>query len=195
MLLRSFAALSVVTTAVSSTWISTTNSTNSSGNGIIIAPCDSPIFCQGELLKAVELARPFTDSKTFVDLPTIRPVDEVLAAFANLTKPLSNNTELQTFLSENFGQAGTEVVASNRSLTANATFLANVNSTIVSDFVSQVIDIWPSLTREYAPRQLCDGCASSFLPLNHTFVVAGVGRFFEIYYCTSFPFEDDALTV
>jgi alpha,alpha-trehalase len=37
-------------------------------NGSVIAPCDSPIYCHGELLKAIELARPFTDSKTFVDM-------------------------------------------------------------------------------------------------------------------------------
>lgn len=37
-------------------------------NGSVIAPCDSPIYCYGDLLKEIELARPFEDSKTFVDL-------------------------------------------------------------------------------------------------------------------------------
>lgn len=37
-------------------------------NGSIIAPCDSPIYCHGEILTEIELARPFTDSKTFVDM-------------------------------------------------------------------------------------------------------------------------------
>jgi len=37
-------------------------------NGSVTAPCDSPIYCQGEILKAIELAQPFTDSKTFVDM-------------------------------------------------------------------------------------------------------------------------------
>jgi alpha,alpha-trehalase len=37
-------------------------------NGSVIAPCDSPIYCYGDLLKEIELARPFSDSKTFVDL-------------------------------------------------------------------------------------------------------------------------------
>lgn len=37
-------------------------------NGSVIAPCDSPIYCQGDLLREIELARPFADSKTFVDL-------------------------------------------------------------------------------------------------------------------------------
>jgi alpha,alpha-trehalase len=37
-------------------------------NGSVIAPCDSPIYCYGDLLHEIELARPFEDSKTFVDL-------------------------------------------------------------------------------------------------------------------------------
>jgi len=37
-------------------------------NGSVIAPCDSPLYCYGEVLKAIELARPFVDSKTFVDM-------------------------------------------------------------------------------------------------------------------------------
>ncbi|KAG5929814.1 hypothetical protein E4U60_007319, partial [Claviceps pazoutovae] len=36
-------------------------------NGSIVAPCDSPIYCHGDILREVELARPFADSKTFVD--------------------------------------------------------------------------------------------------------------------------------
>ena len=37
-------------------------------NGSVIAPCDSPIYCHGDILKEIELAHPFTDSKTFVDM-------------------------------------------------------------------------------------------------------------------------------
>jgi alpha,alpha-trehalase len=37
-------------------------------NGGVIAPCASPLYCQGDVLREIELARPFTDSKTFVDL-------------------------------------------------------------------------------------------------------------------------------
>lgn len=37
-------------------------------NGSVIAPCDSPIYCYGDILREIELARPFSDSKTFVDL-------------------------------------------------------------------------------------------------------------------------------
>lgn len=37
-------------------------------NGSVIAPCESPVYCYGDLLREIELARPFEDSKTFVDL-------------------------------------------------------------------------------------------------------------------------------
>lgn len=37
-------------------------------NGSVIAPCDSPIYCHGDMLKEIQLARPFSDSKTFVDM-------------------------------------------------------------------------------------------------------------------------------
>nr|OQO21604.1 hypothetical protein B0A51_12001 [Rachicladosporium sp. CCFEE 5018] len=136
-----------------------------STNGSVTAPCESPLYCQGEILREIELARPFADSKTYVDLPTIRPIDEVIAAYNQLTKPLSNNTELNDLLTTYFGEAGSD-------------------SALESD-VSQVIDIWPDLTRSYVGGGNCIGCVSSFIPLNRTFVVAG-GRFREPYYWDSF---------
>ncbi|KAF1999679.1 glycoside hydrolase family 37 protein [Amniculicola lignicola CBS 123094] len=155
-------------------------------NGSVIAPCDSPIYCYGDLLREIELARPFEDSKTFVDLPTIRPLDEVLAAFANLSRPIKNNTALNDFLSEYFGEAGSELEeVPHDQLETQPDFLDNVNSSTVVDFVTQVIDIWPELTRRYVGAGNCTGCVDSFIPINRTFVVAG-GRFREPYYWDSF---------
>lgn len=155
-------------------------------NGSDIAPCDSPIYCYGDLLREIELARPFSDSKTFVDLPTIRPLNEVLTAFRNLSRPIQNNTALNTFLTTYFGQAGSELEAlPTAELETQPDFLDSVNSSIVANFTSQVIDIWPDLTRRYIGAGNCTGCVSSFIPVNRTFVVAG-GRFREPYYWDSF---------
>jgi len=155
-------------------------------NGSIIAPCDSPIYCYGDLLREIELARPFADSKTFVDLPTTRPLDEVLAAFAELSRPIENNTALNDFLSEYFGEAGSELEeVPTDELETQPDFLENVNSSVVRDFTRQVIDIWPDLTRRYVGAGNCSECVNSFLPVNRTFVVAG-GRFREPYYWDSF---------
>ncbi|KAI1456949.1 glycoside hydrolase family 37 protein [Annulohypoxylon moriforme] len=155
-------------------------------NGSTISPCDSPLYCQGDVLKQIELAQPFSDSKTFVDLPTKAPLDDVLAAFNKLTKPLSNNTELNNFLSTYFGDAGSELAQVSRDqLETNPAFLEKVNDSVIKQFVQKVIDIWPDLTRTYVGAANCTGCVDSFIPVNRTFVVAG-GRFREPYYWDSF---------
>ncbi|CAG9974334.1 unnamed protein product [Clonostachys byssicola] len=157
-------------------------------NGSVVAPCDSPIYCYGELLKQVELAQPFADSKTFVDMPAIKPLEEIQAAFDKLEKPLSNNTALNNFLDEYFADAGGELIAVPQDqLTTDPVFLNNINDTVIQEFTKKVIDIWPDLTRQYSPSSSsnCTTCPNSFIPVNHTFVVAG-GRFREPYYWDSY---------
>ncbi|KAI1776516.1 glycoside hydrolase family 37 protein [Hypoxylon cercidicola] len=155
-------------------------------NGSAFAPCDSPLYCQGEVLKQIELAQPFSDSKTFVDLPTKAPLDEVLAAFDKLAKPLSNNTELNEFLSTYFGEAGSELAqVPQDDLETDPVFLNNIKDPVIKQYVEKVINIWPDLTRTYVGASNCTGCVNSFIPVNRTFVVAG-GRFRESYYWDSF---------
>lgn len=157
-------------------------------NGSVVAPCDSPIYCHGELLKQVELAQPFSDSKTFVDMPAIKPLEEIQAAFDKLEKPLSNNSALNDFLDEYFADAGGELVAvPEDQLTTDPVFLNRINDTVIQEFTKKVIDIWPDLTRQYSPSSSsnCTSCPNSFIPVNHTFVVAG-GRFREPYYWDSY---------
>jgi len=40
--------------------------------------CTHPIFCEGEVLRSVQLSGIFSDSKTFVDMPLRYDVDVVL---------------------------------------------------------------------------------------------------------------------
>ncbi|KAF4807695.1 Trehalase [Colletotrichum siamense] len=152
-------------------------------NGSDVAPCDSPIYCHGEILKQIQLARPFSDSKTFVDMPAVKTMEEIQAAFDNLTKPLSNNTELLNFIKNNFASAGDELKAVSKDLLRpDPKFLNKINDTVIKEFANKVIDIWSDLTRKYEnPAGNCTNCPTSFIPLNRTFVVAG-GRFREAYY-------------
>ena len=60
-------------------------------------------------------------------------------------------------------------------------FLDTQNDTVIKEFVTKVIDIWPDLTRSYHSADNCTDCPNSFIPVNNTFVVAG-GRFREPYY-------------
>lgn len=119
--------------------------------------------------------------------PTIKPVDEVIASFGKLKQPLSNNSELNAFLTANFAPAGGELEeVPNSELVTNATFLEKVDDAVIREFTEAVIEIWPELTRRYAgARTNCTGCTNSFIPVNRTFVVAG-GRFREPYYWDSY---------
>lgn len=113
-------------------------------------------------------------------------MDEVLAAFSKLTLPLSNNSELNAFLYENFAQAGHELEeVPDSELKTDAKFLDKLEDRTIKEFVGKVIDIWPDLTRRYAGPSNCTECANSFIPVNRTFVVAG-GRFREPYYWDSY---------
>lgn len=156
-------------------------------NGSVIAPCDSPIYCHGDILQDIQLAHPFSDSKTFVDMPAKRPLREIQSAFNNLSKPLTNDSSLQVFLDTYFADAGGELVEVPRSsLTTNPAFVSKLNDTVIRQFVSKVIDIWPDLTRRYSGAVgNCSACPNSFIPVNRTFVVAG-GRFREPYYWDSY---------
>ena len=113
-------------------------------------------------------------------------MNEVIQAFNRLSRPISNNSALNEFLSAYFGEAGSELGAiPNDQLETDPQFLQNISSIDVRSFIRQVIEIWPDLTREYVGAGNCTGCVSSFIPLNRTFVVAG-GRFREPYYWDSF---------
>ncbi|KAG6017945.1 hypothetical protein E4U54_000018 [Claviceps lovelessii] len=156
-------------------------------NGTLVAPCGSPIYCHGDILKEVALARAFSDSKTFVDMPAIKPLKDIQEAFGKLDKPLQDNTALHEFLTANFADAGQELQEVPKSkLTTDAQFLQNLNDAVIKEFVTKVIDIWPHLTRTYSGSGFnCSACPNSFIPINRTFVIAG-GRFREPYYWDSY---------
>ncbi|RDA91077.1 putative trehalase [Ophiocordyceps camponoti-saundersi (nom. inval.)] len=154
-------------------------------NGSIVAPCDSLIYCYGEMLKAIELARPFVDSKTFVDMPAKKPLDEIQAAFDKLPKPLRNDTALNDFLSANFADANGDLLpVPAETLPTDAVFVPRVADVVVREFVEKVIAIWPDLTRVAASND-SEVAEDSLIRVARPFVVAG-GRFREPYYWDSY---------
>lgn len=116
--------------------------------------------------------------------PAIRPLDEIQEAFDKLDKPLTNNSALNDFFATYFAEAGGELQeVPPEDLETDPVFLDAISDPVVRQFTSKVIDIWPDLTRTYGrgPGSNCSDCPNSFIPINHTFVVAG-GRFREPYY-------------
>lgn len=113
-------------------------------------------------------------------------MEDVLSAYDQLQKPLQNDSQLLNFLSEYFTPAGSELIAvPSEDLTTNATFLEGMSNAINREFVQQIVDRWPELTRAYNTTTVCESCQSSFIPVQRPFVIAG-GRFREPYYWDSY---------
>ncbi|KAJ6554990.1 glycoside hydrolase family 37 protein [Mycena vulgaris] len=151
--------------------------------------CPSPIFCAGSLLQTLNLAGIFADPKTIVDKPTAKTAKTVLADFAALP---GNGTltegQVVAFVAADFAGEGQELEAVPLPGFKSApAFLGNVSDPLLKAFAQTVHGFWTQLVRGTNATTLCSGgeCASSLIPLNHTFVVPG-GRFREQYYWDSF---------
>lgn len=59
----------------------------------------------GAVLHTVQTSRIFNDSKTFVDMPTSKPVEQVMRAFAQLGSNPSRS-EIRAFVDQNFLEPG-----------------------------------------------------------------------------------------
>ncbi len=71
-------------------------------------PSSSDVFCQGELLKTVQLAGVFEDSKEFVDRPLRADPEAVLEAFHRL--PDNSSATLREFVFNWTDNAATDIV-------------------------------------------------------------------------------------
>ncbi|KAJ8655863.1 hypothetical protein O0I10_008527 [Lichtheimia ornata] len=146
--------------------------------------CDSPIYCEGPLLKTVQLAKLYPDSKTFVDKPTSKPLDQVIEAFEAMGDNPSTDS-IRNFVDANFLEEGTELQPVNLSVKADLPLLDKIDDLTYRGWASQIHQYWSNLTFKFDLNQLCDGCVSSILPVKRPFVVPG-GRFREFYYWDSY---------
>ncbi|KAF4008935.1 hypothetical protein G4228_000112 [Cervus hanglu yarkandensis] len=75
-------------------------------------PCESQIYCHGELLHQVQMAKLYQDDKQFVDMPLSLAPDQVLRRFRELAQAHNLSIprqELQAFVQEHFRAVGQEL--------------------------------------------------------------------------------------
>jgi len=143
--------------------------------------CPSEIFCAGEILQSINIARPYSDSKTIVDKPTRDTPNATIAAYRNYTSDGLTYGEVTQFLDNHFQGEGLELKAvSVDNFPQNPASISAIPNQYVRQFLLAVHQIWDLLIRDTDQTTLCkEGkCESSLIPLNHTFVVPG-GRFRE----------------
>ncbi|OWZ37132.1 alpha,alpha-trehalase [Cryptococcus neoformans c8] len=143
-------------------------------------------FCPGVLLQDVQLSGIFSDSKTFVDKPTAKTLNETLSAWEALGDNVTVG-QVETFVEQYFKGEGLELSQIQlENFVEDPAILDNIADPVFRAWVKVVNGYWTLLARETNQSALCNGdCESSLIPLNHTIIVPG-GRYREIYYWDSF---------
>jgi len=131
-------------------------------------------------LHAIQTARIFNDSKTFVDMPLRFPPEQVLANYATLP-PGASADQLRVFLEQNFLSAGSELqVLEPPDWVEDPPFLEMIENPETQAWAKDVHGRWKQLYRKFDHTISCAECFSS-IALPKAFVVPG-GRFREPYY-------------
>lgn len=132
--------------------------------GIWAQRLPTPDLVFGELFTAVQSARIFPDSKTFVDAVPKQAPSRILQVY--LSAKDQPGFDLRSFVVNHFDIPGT----------ATPTNIEQVQSV-----TTHIRQLWGTLKRSPAQQQ----ANSSLLPLPHPYIVPG-GRFREIYYWDSY---------
>jgi alpha,alpha-trehalase len=145
--------------------------------------CQNRIFCNSRLLHHVQLARLYSDSKTFVDLHLRDSEATIFEAFENLLNDGSNPTkeQLQEFVDKHFDSTSELEEWMPPDYSNNPLFLQGIKDKKFKQFAKDINDIWPTLGRRVKDEVLKNPDQFSFIPVDNGFIIPG-GRFREIYY-------------
>ncbi|XP_055030831.2 trehalase [Misgurnus anguillicaudatus] len=153
-------------------------------------PCDSQIYCTGEVLKQMQMARLFDDDKYFVDMKLTANPEVVVEAFANLTSGFPNkivpSSELQKFLNVYFEEPGKEFeIWTPTDWHAYPKFLSKISDLKYRSWAEELHRLWKSLGRKIRDDVRDHPELYSQIYTPHPFIVPG-GRFRELYYWDSY---------
>ncbi|XP_052370194.1 trehalase isoform X2 [Oncorhynchus keta] len=152
-------------------------------------PCDSEIYCYGDILRQVQTAKLFDDDKHFVDMKLKSAPDIILTAFHNLTHGDPNAVPpavLRDFLHTYFDEPGKEFAPwSPPDWHDKPQFLAGIADAELRSWAEKLHHLWKSLGRKFSSDALAHPERYSQIFTPHPFVVPG-GRFRELYYWDSY---------
>lgn len=150
--------------------------------------CRSSVYCSGELLHRVQLARIFPDSKSFVDLRLVHTENETLADFSKLMQETKHNPsreQLGNFLDQHFLEGNELDKWMPPDFDPDPPILDQIRDPKLKQFAKNVIGIWAKLGRKVKTEVTQHPDRFSFIPVPNGFIVPG-GRFKELYYWDSF---------
>jgi len=152
-------------------------------------PCDSNIYCTGQLLHTIQMAHIFPDSKHFVDMPMRNSSHVILDKFQRFmarTKNGPSKRQVEEFVSENFDEPGSEFEDWDpEDWTDSPSVLENISDPAYRSWAAALNGLWKVLGRRISPRVKESPHLFSQIHVEHPVVVPG-GRFREFYYWDSY---------
>ncbi|XP_069854120.1 trehalase-like [Dipodomys merriami] len=152
-------------------------------------PCESQVYCHGELLHAVQMAKLYPDDKQFVDMSLSTAPDQVLRSFRELAEAHNHSVpapRLREFVQQHFRPVGQELEAwSPEDWHGSPRFLQRIADARLRAWAEQLHHIWRKLGKKIKPEVLSQPERFSLLYSPHPFIVPG-GRFVEFYYWDSY---------
>ncbi|XP_051579738.1 trehalase-like isoform X2 [Myxocyprinus asiaticus] len=150
----------------------------------------SQIYCTGEVLRQVQMAKLFDDNKYFVDMKLTAAPEVVGEAFANLTSGFPNRTvsssELMKFLKKYFEEPGKEFeMWTPTDWHSNPKILSRISDPQYRSWAEELHGLWKSLGRKIRDDVRDHPELYSQIYTPHPIVVPG-GRFRELYYWDSY---------
>ncbi|XP_058050092.1 trehalase isoform X2 [Ahaetulla prasina] len=158
--------------------------------GSLPPPCDSHIYCTGELLRQVQRARLFQDDKDFVDMPLKSNPDVVLKQFEELMKATPggdlSKLQLAQFVEAHFFPPGQELESwMPPDWTDSIPLFKRISDEKLRTWAWVLNAKWKQLGRQVNPDVQTSPWRYSLIYVPNPVIVPG-GRFREYYYWDSF---------
>ncbi|XP_054282635.1 trehalase-like isoform X1 [Macrosteles quadrilineatus] len=144
----------------------------------------SNVYCQGVLLHDVQMARLYTDSKTFVDMKLKYSEDEVISKYEALRRQYGGTPptdKLQEFVDSNFEQGDELEEWKPTDYTTKPSLVDRVDDPLFKQWVEDLNNVFFTLSRKVKPDVKINQGLYSLLYVPNGFVIPG-GRFRELYY-------------
>ncbi|XP_013911319.1 PREDICTED: trehalase [Thamnophis sirtalis] len=158
--------------------------------GSLPPPCDSHVYCTGELLRQVQQARLFPDDKDFVDMPLKSNPDVVLKQFEELMNATPGGAlsklQLAQFVEAHFFPPGQELESwVPPDWTDSIPLLQRISDGTLRSWARVLNAKWKQLGRRVNSEVQSSPARYSLIYVPNPVVVPG-GRFREYYYWDSF---------
>ncbi|XP_031774563.1 trehalase [Apis florea] len=152
-------------------------------------PCQSDVYCRGELLHTIQMASIYKDSKTFVDMKMKHPPHETLKLFREFMDrhdQMPTRHQIERFVNDTFDPEGSEFEEWDPDdWTFRPKFLSRILDDDLRNFASDLNSIWKMLGRKMKDDVRVNEELYSIIYVPNPVIVPG-GRFREFYYWDSY---------